>query len=466
MKFSRLISNALIALTSVCALTVDIDDPDSIAQNAALIAQGLMNYYDGHRYGGVVGMFVFPYYWWEAGAAWNSMLDFWYYTGNDTYNDVVKEALLYQVGKNNDYLPVNQSTTEGNDDQGFWGITAMAAAEKNFSNPGKDEPQWLYLAQAVFNTMSARWDTDHCNGGLRWQIYTWNNGYDYKNTVSNGCLFHLAARLYRYTGNDTYLHWAEKAWDWCEQSGLLNKEDNYHIRDGVDVNNCSNITPYVWTYNAGLFIGGSAFLYNATSDDTWATRAKNIWTGCEELFFQDDKMVEISCQQSRITCNNDQRCFKAIFSRFIGYAALFLPDIRDDIMKKLRASAIAALQTCSGGSDGHTCSIDWLTGAYSNDWIGLGEQMSALEVLQNNLIFNPKMAPNVTTNENGTTGGGIGPLTHDTGGTSEGSPDAGSSSANPLLMNLDIKGSDKAGAGVLTAVLLIGVLGSGWWMLA
>lgn len=62
----------------------------------------------------------------------------------------------------------------------------MTAAENNFPNPPEDEPQWLALAQAVFNTQAdpIRHD-DTCNGGLRWQIPLSNNGYDYKNSELN-----------------------------------------------------------------------------------------------------------------------------------------------------------------------------------------------------------------------------------------------------------------------------------------
>lgn len=67
--------------------------------------------------------------------------------------------------------------------QGFWGMSAMTAAEFNFPNPPADKPQWVALAQAVFNTQAdpSRHDTT-CNGGLRWQIPLSNNGYDYKNS--------------------------------------------------------------------------------------------------------------------------------------------------------------------------------------------------------------------------------------------------------------------------------------------
>jgi hypothetical protein len=74
-------------------------------------------------------------------------------------------------------MPANQSKSLGNDDQGFWGMTAMTAAEYNFPNPPSDQPSWLSLAQAVFNTQAPRWDASSCGGGLRWQIFTFNTGY-------------------------------------------------------------------------------------------------------------------------------------------------------------------------------------------------------------------------------------------------------------------------------------------------
>lgn len=44
-------------------------------------------------------------------------------------------------------------------------------------------------------------------------------GYTYKNSVSNGALFHLGARLARYTDNGTYVAWAERIYDWMDASG-------------------------------------------------------------------------------------------------------------------------------------------------------------------------------------------------------------------------------------------------------
>jgi len=106
-----------------------------------------------------------------------------------------------------------------------------------------------------------RWDTTQCGGGLRWQIFTFNQGYDYKNSVSQGLFFQLAARLAHYTGNQTYADWASKSYNWTKSIGLI--DSDYSIYDGTKVNgNCSDIAHIQWSYNAGAFMYGSAVMYN------------------------------------------------------------------------------------------------------------------------------------------------------------------------------------------------------------
>ena len=56
-----------------------------------------------------------------------AMIEYWYYTNDSTYVDVTSQALLHQVGPQNNYMPPNQTSTLGNDDQGFWGMAVMAA---------------------------------------------------------------------------------------------------------------------------------------------------------------------------------------------------------------------------------------------------------------------------------------------------------------------------------------------------
>ena len=94
------------SLTRSCSL------PDSIKQAASTIAYGMMAYYNGNVTGQPVGLLPPPYYWWEAGAMFGQMIEYWYYTGDSTYNAVITQGLLAQVGPDNDYMPPNQTKTE------------------------------------------------------------------------------------------------------------------------------------------------------------------------------------------------------------------------------------------------------------------------------------------------------------------------------------------------------------------
>jgi mannan endo-1,6-alpha-mannosidase len=186
-------------------------------------------------------------------------------TGDTSYNAETVQAIDWQAGTNGNFMPSNQTTTEGNDDQVFWAFAAMTAAEHNFESPASGYPSWVAMAQAVFNEQATRWDTQTCNGGLRWQIFPTNSGYDYRNTVANGGFFQLAARLGRYTGNQTYIDWAEKAWGWFSTSVLFDNS-TYQINDGTsDLQNCTSADHQQWSYNYGIYMCGLAFLYNQVS---------------------------------------------------------------------------------------------------------------------------------------------------------------------------------------------------------
>jgi len=85
---------------------------DSIKAAAGTVASGMMKYYHGNEPGQTAGLLVQPYYWWEAGAMFGQMIEYWFYTGDSQYNEVVTEGLLAQVGPNNNFMPPNQTKTE------------------------------------------------------------------------------------------------------------------------------------------------------------------------------------------------------------------------------------------------------------------------------------------------------------------------------------------------------------------
>jgi mannan endo-1,6-alpha-mannosidase len=436
----------------------------------------MVSYYYGNTSAGIPGLLGDPYYWWEAGAMFSSLIDYWYYTGHTEYNAITTQAMLHQRGAHMDYEPENQTKSLGNDDQAFWGMAAMTAAEVGYPDPPDDQPGWLALAQAVFNRQATRWDNETCGGGLRWQIFPFNNGYDYKNSITQGSFFNIAARLYAYTGNETYAEWATKTYKWSLEVGLISSA--YQVFDGTDSKiGCSDLNHVQWSYNNGVYMLGAAMMYNKVcgyvlqtdgplssnanslqtegeTQEYWRTHTAGLVEGSRFFFYEDtDTMFEIACE-ARANCNVDQLSFKAYLARWMAGTAKVAPQHYDYIMKRLRGSAAAAAKQCTGGEKGITCGTRWYEGVWDGTY-GVGQQMSALEIFQSNL--EDQVA---------------GPLSNSTGGTSRGNPAAGSGpdtvnggggsgragSTNP------ISNGDRAGAGILTTLVVVFVLGGAWYV--
>ena len=382
-----------------------------------------------------------------AGSVFGTMVDYWAFTGDETYNDATIQAMVHQGGTDADFMPSNQTSTEGNDDQGFWAMAAMSAAENKFPDPPSDDAQWLALSQAVVNQYASRWDMSVCSGGLRWQIFTFNAGFDYKNSISNGCFFNMAARLQRYTGNTTYGDWAETVWDWMDFVGLITED--HRVLDGAGVrrgDNCTEIDTVTWSYNAGIFLHGAAAMYNHTGSDVWKDRVQKLYDATIKTFFRDNVAVEPQCEDS-ITCNTDQSSFKGYLLRWMAQTYLLAPFLASDIQEYLRATGAAAAVACSGASGdtfkgfaGTACGFSWQNGTFDGI-VGVGEQMNALSAIMYNLV--PTWE---------------GPVTSDTGGTSKGNAAGGSSTKNIGQLK-DITAGDRVGAGILTTLVLAGVLG-------
>lgn len=66
----------------------------------------MMSYYTGNLTGNEenVGLLPAPYYWWQAGAMWGTMVQYWFYTGDTSYNEVVAAAILSQASPTNDFM--------------------------------------------------------------------------------------------------------------------------------------------------------------------------------------------------------------------------------------------------------------------------------------------------------------------------------------------------------------------------
>jgi mannan endo-1,6-alpha-mannosidase len=360
---------------------------------AASIAYDAMTYYSGNTstVPKDLGDLQDPYYWWVAGALWGVMLDYYHFTGDPSYNDVIIQALLAptNLGPDHDYMPPEHADEEGNDDLFFWGSAVLSAAERNFPQPNTTLPSWLDISANVFNELVGRWNMSACNGGLLWQIFPENpNGLTYKNSVSNGGFFQLAARLARATGNSTYLDWANKVWDWSWEVGFIDKR-NYHVYDGASVlDNCEKTTYHSFTYTSGIYLYGAAVLANYTGKPEWEERSKRLLDGTDWFFSPFDNstdiMYEAACETVN-TCNWDMSTFKGYLSRFMYQSIQMQPSLKDHVERFLVPSAQAAAKTCTGGKSGRECGMRWWVGGFDGN-PGLGQQMCALEIVQGLLL--------------------------------------------------------------------------------
>ena len=159
-------------------------------------------------------------------------------------------------------------------------------------------------------------------------------------------------------------------------------------------------------------------------------------------------MFEVACEPNG-KCNTDQLSFKAYLARWMAATTKLAPFTYDFVQKKLRASAAAAAAQCSGGTRGTSCGTLWTNNGVYDGTYGVGQQMSALEVIQSNLIKDAK-----------------GPLSIVTGGTSKGDPSAGTGGTSPMgPLPTPVTTRDRVGAGIITTIFIVFVLGSCVWMM-
>ncbi|KAK3941946.1 putative cytochrome P450 protein [Diplogelasinospora grovesii] len=183
-------------------------------------------------------------------------------------------------------------------------------------------------------------------------------------------------------------------------------------------------------------------MYNYTTGaarQVWKERVDGLLDGIMVFFTGDNKdiMTEVACEPVSL-CNLDQQSFKAYLSRWMAATTKWAPWTYDRIKPLLESSALAATSTCTGGANG-AC---------------VGQQMAAMQVVLGNLIKHVSA-----------------PVTNGTGGTSIGNASASGSDVGEkdpfsiLGTFPPATTADRAGAYVLTVLVLVGVISAIVFML-
>jgi mannan endo-1,6-alpha-mannosidase len=165
------------------------------------------------------------------------------------------------------------------------------------------------------------------------------------------------------------------------------------------------------------------------------------------VFYPAGIAVEIACElETELRCTPDMLSYKGYTHRWLAVVAQIAPFTRTRILDVMRSSTAAAIRQCSGGGPpgyGRTCGFRWNKPAYDGT-NGAGQEMNVLGALTSLLFVESS-----------------GPFTNTSGGTSKGDYNAGGGPG--IEPPRDITQADRAGAGILTTlVLAVLTLTLGW----
>ena len=183
--------------------------------------------------------------------------------------------------------------------------------------------------------------------------------------------------------------------------------------------------------------------------DIWKDRVNKLVRHGLKTFFHNGAAVEPACETYN-TCTTDMKSFRGYLHRWYATTTKIAPFTADQILPVLEKSAQAAVDQCTGGDTGRECGFSWTTRKFDND-VGAGQEMNVLAAVSSLLID--------------TVGA---PVTHESGGTSKGNPNAGAGDAGSAdgagKIWSPVTTGDRAGAGIITFILLGSAIGLFGWM--
>jgi hypothetical protein len=306
-----------------------------------------------------------PSSWWNSAATLTTLIDH----GDPAYDWVIARTFDQNKGV---FAAGVRSTDpiEGNfvsraiDDSAWWGLAWIAAYDRT------GQQRYLAMATTIANYVQQYWDTGTCGGGV-W----WNRERTYKNAVTAGLYLRLVASVHNRTSGDTV--WQQRtrtAATWYLNSGMINSAGL--VNDGL-TGDCRNNGQTVWTYNQGLAVGGFVEAWRATGDTALLDAARRLGDAALTGLTRDGVLTE-SCDTGQNTCDDNQKQFKGIFSRYLADLAsvtgsaqyqAFAARQADSIWTRDRDNLNRIGQRWAGGSPNQ---LDWRTQAS-----GLGALVAA-----------------------------------------------------------------------------------------
>jgi hypothetical protein len=251
-----------------------------------------------------------PSSWWNSAVALTSIIDYTRETGDTTYEWAVNRTFevdqaAFAAGVRATNQIYGDFISDSTDDDEWWALTWIDA----YNLTGDQD--YLNMAVTIADYVETMWDGT-CGGGL-WSDTT----KTYKNAITNALYVRLTAELHEAVSGDTsWLTQANDAWNWFENSGMINGSGL--VNDGLNSSTCANNGGTVWTYNQGMTIGAAVEMYRATGSAADLSEAEYLANSALDSPLVSNGVLTESCDALNATCDDDQKQFKGIFMDYLG----------------------------------------------------------------------------------------------------------------------------------------------------
>jgi predicted alpha-1,6-mannanase (GH76 family) len=304
--------------------------------------------------------------WWNSAVALTTVEDYAQRTGDHRYDWIINhtytvDKVPFPAGARSSDPIDGDFISRAIDDTEWWALAWIQAYDLTHQKKYLDE------AVTIADYDNGFWDTSSCGGGI-W----WDRERTYKNAITNGLYLRLVAALHnRIPGDTAWLARTREVSAWYLGSGMINSAGL--VNDGL-TSTCQNNGSTVWTYNQGLAIGGLVEAWRATHDPADLATARHLADAALSSSLVRDGVLAESCDALTVpTCDDNQKQFKGIFTRYLGDLAgvthspayrTFLQHQSDTLWADDRTSDNQLGEIWSGQSSAsHVNMFDWRTQA-------------------------------------------------------------------------------------------------------
>lgn len=234
-------------------------------------------------------------YWWAAHAVDNYV---------DNYRRTGKTERLTKLTKMVNGAKARNGNTLINhfyDDMEWMALALLRACDLSASV----KRQYWNQVVTLFDDIIGGW-SDVDGGGLHWNKNKTGDGR-YKTSCSNGPAMILAARLYQQTGEERYLEWAQRIYEYMYTH---NRFPDGVIKDHATLED-HEVT---FSYNQGTWVGGLLELYKITGEEHYRTTATDL---LDLLLFGKWYSPKGIINERQNYNQDDGGMFKGIFVRYL-----------------------------------------------------------------------------------------------------------------------------------------------------